>query len=139
MTGRSRSMRVAAAAGVVAAGLLTLPSSSSVADEDAGGRYPGLPFMACPADPPESDYDPCLGTEDGLDKYGWINSVSVGRTGSTTAKQWARIPLLVMANNVAVGNKDAGNGGIYDDYLIRNFLVSPKGSDHNYGISHPSA
>lgn len=136
MTRRLRPLRLVAAASLVAVAVVALPSSS-VGDVDGGGRYPGLPFMACPDDPPASDYDPCLGTVDGLDKNGWINAVSVGRAGSPVAKQWAPIPLSVMGNNVAVGNRSLEGGGIANDYLIRTFFVSQKNADANYGISPP--
>lgn len=134
MTRRHRPLRLLVVAGLAAAGLLTLPSSS-FADEDKGGRFPGLPFMACPDDPPPSDSDPCLGSEDGLDLYSWINAVSVGMAGSTVAKQWTRIPLAVMGNNVVIGNRSLPDSAIANDYLIRTFFVAPEGSDHNYGIS----
>lgn len=101
------------------------------------GTYPGLPYVECPEVLPPSDYDPCS-TPDFANRYGWINGVSVGITGSPKAKQWARIPLTVMGNNVLIGNRVKQVGQDTEtEYTIdiRTFLVSPKGSDRNYGRS----
>lgn len=113
------------------------------ADEDSGGRYPGLPFIPCPDADHQLpvDGDPCP-SPDFLDKNGWINSVSVGRAGSVKAKQWARVPLTVLGTNVATGSKAfpdgaGGSNGTENYYYVRAFFVSPEGSDDNYGTSPP--
>lgn len=101
--------------------------------DERTGIYPGLPFIECPDELPPSDYDPCS-TPDFANRYGWINGVSLGRTGSPKAKQWARIPLMTMGNNILIGNRVDGEDREYT-IDIRTFLVSPKGSDRNYGRS----
>lgn len=137
MTRRSRPARLAAVAGLVLAGLTTLPSSS-VADDQREGRYPGLPYVEC------IDYsgNNCSLGPDTANDYGWLNTTQNGMAGSRVAKQWIRIPTTVLAVNATfdITLIDPEPGVITDQLspaYSRAFFVSPKGSGANYGDTMP--
>ncbi|RNL64842.1 hypothetical protein EFK50_02300 [Nocardioides marmoriginsengisoli] len=70
-------------------------------------------------------------------EYYWGGVAQTGMAGSVRAKQWARIPLAMLAIN-AVVDPEAGTdaaGRIAIPYSALAFFVSPQGSEHPYGES----
>ncbi len=128
--------RIATGAALAAACFVALPSSS-VADDDREGRFPGLPYVPCSADFPNlaCDFNP-----ESTNDFGWLNFPQVGLTGSVAAKQWARVPITMLASAIELTTAsypDAGDGEISNDYhyKIQTFFTSPQGSEDNYGDS----
>lgn len=114
--------------------ILGLTASAATGDE-RDGRFPGLPFVECIGFPSV----PCFGPDDtSVNDYGWLNVPQLGLTGSVRAKQWAPIPLAMMASAVEFGFEFYD--GPWDsnqtiDLRIRAFFTSPPGSPQNYGYS----
>lgn len=128
---------MAVVAGLAVAGLMTLPSSSA-ADDQREGRYPGLPYVECID---YSGFNCSLGPDTAND-YGWLNTTQNGLAGSPVAKQWINIPTTVLAVNATFDIKivDPEPGFTFDQLspaYSRAFFVSPKGSDDNYGDTLP--
>lgn len=103
---------------LAAACAASLVVSGFAAVNAAEGPYPGLPRQ----------------TELG----GWAGAAQTGITEARKARQWARVPLQVVAAyssnkfmSVPAGDPRA-NTNIRTNYV---YFVSPSGSEHNYGIS----
>ncbi|MCL8250091.1 MULTISPECIES: hypothetical protein [Aeromicrobium] len=137
MTRRSRPVRLAVVVGLALAGLTALPSSS-VADGQREGRYPGLPYVEC------IDYsgNNCSLGPDTANDYGWLNTAQNGLAGSPAAKQWISIPTTVLAVNATFDIQivDPQPGFTFDQLspaYSRAFFVSPTVSDDTYGDTVP--
>lgn len=135
---------VAAAAAAAALSVAVLGGSTPAALAEPGAE-PGLPYLRCPSPPsdaPPGTADSCNSSDDYVNNGAWLNFPQVGMAGSTKSKQWARIPLSMMAANIIffyynrpgsdVPGQKVENEFWYD---IRAFFVSPQGSDRNYGDS----
>jgi hypothetical protein len=132
------SLRRAVIALAVGGLLVTMPGSSQ-ADEPGGPDNPGLPHIVCTQE--QQALGACVGDEE-RNLYNWLNYAQLGRTGSLPAKQWARIPLTMLASTAVFYNKNhsaesPGPGELLDEQFIEAdaFLVSPKGSKDSYGDS----
>ncbi|MET0822095.1 MAG: hypothetical protein ABWY58_14115 [Aeromicrobium sp.] len=116
------------------------------ADDHPGRPEAGIPRLDCPVE----DYypeQPCAPGDDTIVNFGsWFGTSQVGLTGSKVAKQWTKVPLTMLATNALFYYKShPGQGEVPPGekintefgYLVRAFLVSPKGSKDDYGDSAP--
>ena len=122
-------------ASIVAA--LVAFSPEAQADERPG-REPGLPYIECT--PQLAKWQACNPEFGDKDMYGWLNTNQNGLAGAVKSKQWARVPVGVVAVNASfvVNNQvppfeDLRPNGEYT--FAQAFLVSPAGSGTNYGDS----
>lgn len=136
---------VAAAAAAASLSVAVLGGSTPAALAEPGAE-PGLPYLGCPSPPPDAPSgtaDSCnISDSEYVNNGAWLNFPQVGMAGSTKTKQWARVPLSMMAANIIyfyynrpgsdVPGQKVNNEFWYD---IRAFFVSPQGSDRNYGDS----
>ncbi|WP_144433619.1 hypothetical protein [Aeromicrobium erythreum] len=111
-------------------------------DSDGKGRFPGLPFLPCATDiKGEGTNTPSLGCDftgpNFVNDYTWLNFPQVGLAGSVPAKQWARIPISMMATSIDLSSEPRPDEGIQNEYWykVQAFFVSPDGSPDNYGDS----
>ncbi|KAA1380141.1 hypothetical protein [Aeromicrobium fastidiosum] len=126
-------------AALAVGGVLVAAPASSQADEPSAREDPGLPYIRCTEE--LQAVGGCTNDED-LNLYNWLNFAQVGRTGSLPAKQWAQIPLTMLASNVLFYGyshyeEHPGPGELLNEQFIeaQAFLVSPKGSKDDYGDS----
>ena len=116
------------------------------ADDHPGRPEAGIPRLDCPVE----DYypeQPCAPGDDTIvNFFSWYGTSQVGLTGSKVAKQWTKIPLTMLAANALFyykthpGQGEVPPGEMINTefgYLVRAFLVSPKGSKDDYGDSAP--
>lgn len=120
---------------VVAATVIAGANAQASADDSRPGREPGLPYMEC-IGYPSIPCDPTF--PDIVNDYGWLNAAQTGLAGSVRAKQWARVPIGMVAA-VAEFGYDYYDGP-WDsnqtiDLRIRSFFTSPAGSKNPYGDS----
>lgn len=95
-------------------------------------RRPGLPVAQCPPERPEA----CFSDPTFANTYGWLGSLQRGLTGSIKAKQWAQIPMGVLATNVVfVQNPSDEDGFNFNDYYVNVFLTSNRGAPSGYGYT----
>lgn len=126
--------RLALVSGAVALSTAFGVTASSADSADDYTPWPGLP-KASELDPTRPGYD-LLAVP-----YSWLGLAQVGRAGSIPGKQWARIPINLIATQfffrtvpqaeVQPPFSSVGNVNLW------NFFVSPKGSEHAYGDSAP--
>jgi len=127
---------------VLAVGVvLATTTVSSEADETAEPENPGLPHIVCTDK--QKEKGACQGDEE-RNLYQWLNFVQSGMTGSVPSKQWARLPLTMIASTALLYQTDTPPPGEQNppgELASKNFeeadafLVSPKGSKNAYGDS----
>jgi hypothetical protein len=112
---------------LVIGALPLLPGASSAGEVPP---WPGLPYLG---------YDPSrpgAGTpEDPVAPWAWAGLSQVGMAGSVRSKQWARIPLTILATNSLFESPDIPGSGSRITTSSLAYFVSPEGSAHNYGES----
>lgn len=99
---------------------------TSLATHAEEGPWPGLPYIGYDPDRPGSLYA----------EYGWLGAAQVGISGSSRSKQWAKVPLTMLALN-STFYQPPDEPGVNSDFIVDSyaFLVSPDASRHNYGDS----
>lgn len=108
---------------------LLIPGTSAAQEP---GPYPGLP---------EIPGDPNIPGSEVRSVYGWLGTTQVGLAGSVRAKQWARLPLGVLAANASFlesrYGETQGDGDLFIEggVDVEAFFVSPDGSAEPYGFS----
>lgn len=108
---------VAGIAALAVAGALFSSLSSSQA---ANSPWPGL----APLEP----------------NYGWLGTAQNAATETKKAKQWARVPMSMVAAAYSWTNSPDtyhGQPAVLWQIFTKNTLVSPDGAPHNYGLSVP--
>lgn len=124
------------AAAIVAAAI----SGSSTAHADDRAPWPGLPFLT---------YDTSRLADGGaggtgrFPEAGWLGTGQVARAGSVKGKQWASLPLTMVAVNAVWTNESTprpvppDKPALIDTINAYVFMVSPDDSvgGHNYGDS----
>ncbi len=115
---------------------LVLISGSSSAEEKPqrqGTWYPGLPYAECR--PFAWAPGTCEGTPNVQEDFTGMNVMQTGMTGSSASKQWARVPIGLLAANSAFTVRENDAGGNDSTVDVWAHFVSPRGSRHNYGQS----
>ncbi|RYJ07080.1 MAG: hypothetical protein EON52_03070 [Actinomycetales bacterium] len=116
-------------AALAVGGVLVAAPMSSQADE---ADNPGLPRLPCSPQQVQDGFCTSDGNAFERNANNWLNNAQNGLTGSVRAKQWARLPLTMLASNVLFSNRP-GDGSITNLFQYDSFFVSPKGSGHPYG------
>ncbi len=123
--------------GAVAAVAALLASTPQAQADIRPGREPGLPYIECDAQ--LESWGGCNSELGDKDLYGWLNTNQNGLAGSVKARQWARVPVGVVAVNASfVANTPPYREGLVPEgvyVFAQAFFVSPRGSGTNYGDS----
>lgn len=116
-------------AALAVGGVLVAAPTSSQADE---ADNPGLPRLPCSSQQVEDGF--CTPDNDAYERNAnnWLNNAQNGLTGSVPAKQWAQIPLTMLASNVLFSNS-LDDGTYTTLFQYDSFFVSPEGSGRPYG------